>query len=133
MTGMYRTGLAVAVVTSFMIVWTTVVRDDGNGAGFFMLIMAAAVGAFAAEFRPAGMARAMLGVAIMQALLGMLIATAPVTASMPGGPFRILLFSGAFAALWLASAACFRIAAKRDADDVRKGGPLRDPPNLLPG
>ena len=42
----YRIGVAIAVVTSFLTVWTTVVRDDGNGIGFFMLILAAVVGGF---------------------------------------------------------------------------------------
>ena len=108
----YGGGIALAILTTLLTVWTTVVRDDGNAVGFFMLIMAAAVGAFAADFRPVGMARTMIGVAIMQGVLGMLIATAPVTANIPGGPSRILLFSGAFAALWLSSAACFRVASK---------------------
>src|SRR5207344_1329543 len=76
----YTAGAGVAILTSFLTVWTTVVRDDGNGLGFFMLIMAAVVGGFAARFQPAGMARTMLGVAIMQVLLGALIATAPSTA-----------------------------------------------------
>ena len=80
----YRAGIAVAVIASFLTVWTTVVRDDGNGIGFFMVIMAVAVGWFAAGFRAAGMARTMVGVAIMQAMVGMLIATAPVTANVPG-------------------------------------------------
>ena len=77
----YRLGVGVALATAFLTVWTTVVRDDGNGIGFFLLIMAAAVGWFAAWFQAAGMARTMLGVAVMQGLLGMLIATAPSTAS----------------------------------------------------
>ena len=111
----YRVGVAVALASSFLTVWTTFVRDDGNGLGFFLLIMAAAVGGFAAWFRPAGMARTMLGVAIMQALLGVAIATAPSTASMPDGSFKALLFSGFFAALWLISATFFRAAAKEDA------------------
>lgn len=115
----YRIGVAVAVVTSFLTVWTTVVRDDGNGIGFFMLIMASAVGGFAAWFRAAGMARTMLGVAIMQMLLGVAIATAPSTASVADGPLRALLFSVVFAALWLTSAAFFRAAAK----DARCGVP----------
>jgi hypothetical protein len=110
----YRWGVAVALVTSFLIVWTTIVRDDGNGIGFFLLIMAAAVGGASAWFRPAGMARTMLGIAIMQALLGVALATAPSTASTPDGSFRILLFSGLFMALWLVSAALFRAAAKAD-------------------
>ena len=54
----------------------------------------------------------MIGVAIMQATVGALIATAPVTANTPGGPFRALLLCGVFALLWLLSAAFFRAAAK---------------------
>src|SRR5437868_10252730 len=110
----YRAGIAVAAVTSLLTVWTTIVRDDGNGIGFFMVITAAAVGGFSAWFRPAGMARAMVGVAIMQALLGIAIATAPVTAAVPGAPLKILLSSGVFAALWLISSIFFRAAAKGD-------------------
>ena len=108
----YRAGVAVALVTSFLTLWTTVVRDDGNGIGFFMLIMAALTGGFSSWFQPAGMARTMLGVAIMQTLLGALIATAPSTASMPGASLKALLFSAVFAALWLVAAALFRIATK---------------------
>lgn len=110
----YQAGVAVALLTSFLTVWTTIVRDDGNGIGFFLLIMAAAVGGFSAWFRPAGMARTMLGVAIMQVLLGLAIATAPSTSSLPDGSFKALLFSAVFAALWLISAAFFRAAAKAD-------------------
>jgi len=108
----FRVGVAVAVVTSLLTVWTTIVRDDGNGIGFFMVIMAVAVGWFAAGFRPAGMARTMLGVAAMQAAVGSLIATAPVTANVPGESVKALVFSGVFALLWLASGAFFRAAAK---------------------
>jgi hypothetical protein len=32
---------------------------------------------------------------------------------MPGGAFKAVLFSGFFTALWLISAACFRVASKR--------------------
>ena len=110
----YRAGVAVAIMASFLTVWTTIVRDDGTGIGYFLLIMAAVVGGFAAWFRPAGMARTMLGVAVMQALLGIAVATAPSTASLPGGSSRALLFSAFFAALWLISAAFFRAAAKGD-------------------
>jgi hypothetical protein len=110
----YRAGVAVAVVASFLTVWTTVVRDDGTGMDYFLVIMAAVVGGFSCWFRPAGMARTMLGVAIMQALLGVAVATAPSTGRMPGGSFKALLFSGFFAALWLISATFFRLASKRD-------------------
>lgn len=108
----YRAGAAVAVLTAFLTVWTTIVRDDGNGIGFLLLVLAAMVGAFAAWFRPAAMARAMLGVAIMQALLALAIATAPSSANLPDATFRTLLASGGFTVLWLISAACFWAAAR---------------------
>lgn len=110
----YRAGVGIAVVASFLTVWTTIVRDDGTGMGYFMVILAAVVGGFSAWFRPVGMARTMLGVAIMQVLLGIATATAPSTASLPDGSLKALLFSGSFAALWLMSAACFRSASKTD-------------------
>ena len=110
----YRAGIAVAVLASLLTVWTTVVRDDGSGMGYFMMIVAVAVGWFAAEFRPAGMARTMFGVAVMQALLGIATATEPLTARIPGAPSRVLLFSVVFAAMWLTSAAFFRAASRRD-------------------
>jgi hypothetical protein len=108
----YRAGVAVALVTSFLTAWTTIVRDDGTGIGFFLLIMAAVVGGFSAWFQAAGMARAMLGVAIMQVLLGIAIATDPSIAGTPDGSLKALLFGGFFAVLWLVSAAFFRAAAK---------------------
>jgi len=114
----YRAGVAVALVTSLLTVWTTVVRDDGSGMSYFMLVMAAVVGAFAAWFRPAGMARTMVGVAVMQLLLGVAVATAPVTAILPNGALKALLFSGVFAALWLTSGASFRAASKRESRSV---------------
>lgn len=108
----YRAGVAIVLVTSFLTIWTTIVRDDGNGIGFLLLVVTAMIGAFAAWLQPAGMARAMLGVAVMQALVGIAVATAPVTASVPEGSIRALAFSGAFSLLWLISAMLFRAAAK---------------------
>lgn len=102
----YWAGVAIAVLASLLTVWTTIVRDDGSGAGFFLIIMAALVGAFAAWFEPAGMARTMLGVAAMQLLFGVAVATAPSTPE----PLRAMVYNGFFAVLWLISAALFRAA-----------------------
>ena len=108
----YRTGCAVALVAAFVTVWTTIVRDDGNGLGFFAVIMAAGVAGAATRFRPAGLARGLFGTAIMQVLIAIAVATAPSTASLPGGAAKVILFSGVYAILWLIAAACFRIAAR---------------------
>ena len=112
----YRAGVGIAVVASFLAVWTTIVRDDDTGIGYFMVTMAAAVGGLAAWFRAAGMARTMLGVAAMQLCLGALIATAPVTANLPGGALKVMLFNAFFTALWLISAAFFHTASKEGRD-----------------
>lgn len=108
----YRIGTAIAVLTILLTIWTTIVRDDGNGGPYFMIIMAAGVGAFAAGFRSAGVARAMMGVAAMQVAWGLLMATAPVVASTPDGSARALIFNAVFAGLWLAAAGFFHRAAR---------------------
>lgn len=105
----FRMGVVLAAVTSLLIMWTTIVQD-GSGEGAAMLIMAAVVGSYAARFQPAGMARAMVGVAVMQAALGALSATAPTTAAYPDGPLRAALFNAVFSLLWLVAAALFRAA-----------------------
>jgi hypothetical protein len=110
----YRGGVAVALMAIFLTVWTTVVRDDGNAAGYFMVILAVGVGAFASWFRSAGLARTMFGVAAMQVMLGSLIATAPITMAAPGESIRTLLINGFFTVLWLFSTALFRAAATRE-------------------
>lgn len=108
----YIIGAIVAVVTSLLTVWTTIVRDDGAGMNYLLIVMAAVVGAFAASFGAAGLARTMLGTSIMQVLLAIAIATAPITANTPDGPMKALLFGAFFAGLWLLSAAFFRAAAR---------------------
>ena len=109
--GAFRAGVALAAATSLLLVWVTIVRDDGHGMGSLMIIMAVAVGWFAAEFKARGMARTMAGAAVMQVAAGMLIATAPIGARVPGESLRSLIFAGVFALLWLVSGACFRKAA----------------------
>ena len=109
----FQAGVAAAILASLLTVWTTFVRDDSTGGAYFMLILAIMVGWFSAGFQPAGMARTMLGIAAMQMVNGLLVATAPVTANVPGGSLKALLFSGVFAAFWLSSAALFRFASAR--------------------
>ena len=111
---LYRIGVAVALMTCLLTVWTTLVRDDGTDGTNFMLIMAVFVGWFATGYQVVGMARTMLGVGVMQGLHGLLVATAPVTASLTDGPSRAILFNAVFAGLWLTSAVTFHLASRSD-------------------
>lgn len=111
--GAYRAGVAAAATAAFITVWFTIVRDDGHGIGFFAVIMAAAIGGWSGAWRAAGLARAMGGAAVMQLLIGSLIATAPIVAGVPGESQGFMMLSGLFAALWLGAGALFHRAAKQ--------------------
>jgi len=110
----YRLGAAVALGTCFLTVWTTIVRDDGTGLPYLLLVLAAGMGAFAARMQAAGMARAMLGLAAMQAFNGLAIATAPMTLDSAFGPAKVLVFNGFFAGLWLVAGAFFAAASRSE-------------------
>jgi hypothetical protein len=118
----YLAGTAVATATAFAEVWMNLAvgivgdTDNAQNQGFFGVVVAAAACAFVARLAPDGMARAMLATAGVQALLGLMIATAPVTARVePMGAAGVAVLSAGFTALWLASAALFRRSARADA------------------
>ena len=115
----YRTGAALAVLAGFLQAWANLAvgivgsEDNPQNQGFFGVVVAAAALAWAVRFTPAGMARAMVATAGIQAILGLMVATAPITAKVePMGPLGVVAVSGFFIALWLASAALFHRSAK---------------------
>lgn len=114
----YRIGIAVALTVSFLQVWLNLAvgivgtNDDPINQGFFGVVVTAAACAFVARFRPDAMARAMLAVACVQALLAAAVATAPSTSNDPMGAVGVLMLSGFFVVLWLVSAALFRRSAQ---------------------
>jgi hypothetical protein len=115
----YRMGAAVALFAAALQVWMNLAvgivgsEDNPVNLAFYLVVVTAAACAFTAEFRAGGMARAMLAVAGMQALLAAVIATAPSTVRAdPKGPLGVLALSAGFTALWLISAALFHKAAR---------------------
>ncbi|WP_431560679.1 hypothetical protein [Sphingopyxis sp.] len=113
----YRGGVAAALAAAFLMIWINLAvgivgEDNPVNFNFFMVVFAATVGSYAARGQPAGMARAMLGVAAVQALLAIAIATAPSTALQPNGAVGVLVLCGFFTGLWLLSAALFWRASR---------------------
>ena len=117
----YRFGAAVALGASFLQVWMNLAvgivgrEDNPVNLGFYLVVVAAGACAFTALGRAEAMARAMLAVAGMQALLASVIATAPSTVrDDPKGAIGVLVLSGIFAALWLSAAALFHKSARQE-------------------
>lgn len=114
----YRVGVAIALGLGFLTIWVNgavgVIGDEEQPANLLFLgvLATALLGAFAARFRPGGMAWAMTAAAVAQGLV-------PFAAWLSGlAPTALLeraevpVFTVVFTALWLISAALFRKAAR---------------------
>ena len=111
----YRIGAVIAVAVSLLQIWMRMVGSEDNPAnlGFFGVVMTAGACAFTARFRAEGMARAMLATAGAQSLIGLAVATAPISATVePHGVAGVVIQSAGFVTLWLISAACFHRGAQ---------------------
>jgi len=114
----YRGGVAVAVTTTFLLVWVNgavgIIGDEGNAANlmFFGVIAVAMVGAIATRFKAAGMARAMFLAALAEVLVAVIALVGRLGANEPPGMIGVIILIGFFAAMWLASALLFREAAR---------------------
>lgn len=115
----YRGGVALAVATSFLLVWINgavgIIGDESNPANlmFFAVIAVALIGAIVARFRADGMARAILLAALAQMLVAIIALAGGLGASEPPGMAGVVLLIGIFAVMWLASAALFQRAVRR--------------------
>lgn len=114
----YGSAVGVAAGAAVMLVWLSlgvgIIGRDGDPANamYFAVLAVGVVGALAAPFRPRGMARALLAMALAQttvaaiALIGRL--------GLPwSGPLELTLLNGMFVALFAGSACLFRRAADR--------------------
>jgi len=106
----YRLGAALAVVTAFLTVWVNLavgmVASEGNPYNLlFVLVLAIAlIGAILARFEAAGMARALVAAALVQAALGL----GGIPADLRGG-----ILSALFAVPWLLAAVLLWKAARQ--------------------
>ena len=108
----YLAAAAIGTGTGFLLVWANLAvgiigseRNDANYM-FFGVIVVAVAGALVARFRPHGMAIAMVATAaalVLAVAIGVLVFDARA---------REALLTLVFAAMWLVSAALFRVAAR---------------------
>jgi hypothetical protein len=113
---MYRLALGVALVTSLMLIWLSlgvgIIGRDGDRANvmYFGVIAVGVIGALIARFRAHGMARALVAMALAQALVGA-IAIFGGLGRPYSGVLELLALNGFFVALFVATAWLFRRAA----------------------
>ena len=114
----YRAAVGVAVVAAFVLIWMNlavgIIGPEDNAANLMHggVLAVGILGALVARFRPGGMARALAATALAQASVGAIALIAGSGSDGANWPGAIVLLTGFFAALWLASAWLFRKAAR---------------------
>jgi hypothetical protein len=109
----YRAAAAIALVSALSLGWVNlavgVIGAEDNPANlmYFAVLIVGVAGALMARFRPRGMARTMVAVAVAQVAVGIIAWAAGL-----GSTGQSLLLNGGFAAVWLLSASLFRKASE---------------------
>jgi hypothetical protein len=113
----YRSAIGVALAAAIILVWLSlgvgIIGKDGAPANvmYFGVLAVGIIGAIIARLRPQGMARALLAMAVAQALVAAIALIARL--GLPwSGPAELLLLNGFFIALFAGSAWLFRRAAR---------------------
>lgn len=113
----YQAAIGVALAGSFMLVWLSlgvgIIGSDGDPANimYFGVLAVGSIGAIIARLQPLGMARALVAMALAQAVVAAIALVAGL--GLPySGPAEILGLTGIFMALFAGSAWLFRRAAR---------------------
>ncbi|HEX4955439.1 MAG TPA: hypothetical protein VF017_18770 [Thermoanaerobaculia bacterium] len=112
----YRLAAGVAVAATLILIWLSlgvgIIGRDGDPANrmYFGVVAVGILGALLARFQPLGMARALLAMALAQALIGA-IAIFGGLGRPWSGALELFLLNGFFVAMFVGSAWLFRRAA----------------------
>lgn len=113
----YQAAVCVALAATLLLVWGNgalgLIGSEDNPANLMCggVLAVGVAGTFVARLQPDGMARALVATALAQAL----VAVIALVAGLGSSGLDILMLTGFFAALWLASAWLFRVAAREQA------------------
>jgi hypothetical protein len=115
--GAYRAGLAVSLATALLLFWVNgavgIVGSASNDANamYAGVLAIGAVGALIARWRPAGLCRTLLAVAVAQVLVGAVALAAGLGREGAAWPWDVIVATAIFTGLWLLAAALFRRSA----------------------
>ncbi|ATB38715.1 hypothetical protein CYFUS_004150 [Cystobacter fuscus] len=114
----YRAAVGIALAGMFLLVWMNaavgIIGSEDNDANLMFggVLAVGVIGAIIARFQPAGMARDLFAMALAQVVVALIALIGGAGAGAPSWPIDLLLLTGFFATLWLASAMLFRRAAR---------------------
>lgn len=109
----YRAAVGVALASAFILVWMNlavgIIGSEENPANLMYggVLAVGLMAALLARFQPRGMARALVGTALAQAVVAVIALSAGW-----GNTLGLTILTGLFVALWLTSARLFRKAAR---------------------
>jgi hypothetical protein len=117
----YRLAVAIAAVSTFMLVWFSlgigIIGADGDRANMMYgaVLLVGIVGALIARFRPLGMARTLIAMAAVHAVVGVIAIIAKLGRPY-SPPLEIIGLTGFFVVLFAGSAWLFQQAARGRAE-----------------
>lgn len=113
----YRAAVGIAVTAAITLIWMNlavgIIGSEDNPANLMFggVLAVGLLGAIIIRFRPRGMVRVLVAMALAQALIGMISLTAGLGTTGANWPAAEMILNGFFTALWFASAWLFRKAA----------------------
>ena len=114
----YRAAVGVSLAAAFLLVWINVAvgiigePDEGANLMYIGVLVVGFSGAFVARFRPKEMARALLAMALAQALVAAIGLLFGLGAGSPPGVLGVLILNGFFVSLFGGAAFLFRYAGR---------------------
>ena len=112
----YRFANGLAVTAACLLIWLSlgvgIIGKDGDSANmmYFGVIAVGIIGAIISRFRPMGMARTLLAMALAQALVALIALIAGL--GLPwSGPAEIIMLNGIFIGMFIGSAWLFKRTA----------------------
>ena len=114
----YRAAVGVSLAAAFLLVWINAAvgiigaPDETANLMYIGVLVVGISGAFVARFRPKEMARALVAMALAQALVGAIARFLALGAGSPPGVLGVLILNGFFVSLFGGAALLFRFAAR---------------------
>ena len=120
----YRAAVGVAVAAAFLLIWINlavgIIGSEDHPANLMYggVLAVGIIGSVIVRFQPQGMMRALVGMALAQALAAVIALIFGWGSGGANWPQVIVVLNGFFAALWLGSAWLFRRAAREQTPAV---------------